>query len=259
MTTSSPAPFTAEEREQLILDHLPQVKMIGYRIWERINRKADLDDLISAGVVGLISAIDRFEPARGYKLKTYADFRIKGEIIETLRHLDTMSRRDRRTSKLILETTATLQQQLGRTPDAEEVAAAAGLSLAQHQAAALAYANSRVVTFDVVPAPQGPQTLTDAITAARFQDPKPLPEDHAATAQLANALRSALQSLTPEEERLLMLHYEEGRSLLALTQELDTSEWTLRRKHEGILSRLRTELEAYRSSSLTQPLNVSVF
>jgi len=81
-------PVAAEVREQLILEHLPQVRLIARRIHERLPESVSLDDLVSTGVVGLISAIDRFDASHNVKLKTYAEYKIRGAILDGLRGLD---------------------------------------------------------------------------------------------------------------------------------------------------------------------------
>jgi RNA polymerase sigma factor FliA len=78
----------AEERERLILEHLPQVRLIARRIHERLPESVNLEDLISTGTIGLIAAIDRFDPGHNVKLKTYAEYKIRGAILDSLRGLD---------------------------------------------------------------------------------------------------------------------------------------------------------------------------
>ena len=78
----------ADEREQLILEHLPQVRLIARRIHERLPESVSLDDLISTGIVGLIAAIDNFDTDHKVKLKTYAEYKIRGAILDSLRGLD---------------------------------------------------------------------------------------------------------------------------------------------------------------------------
>src|SRR5215211_1805722 len=92
-TTGSMYPYRAspkldnEERERLIMDHLPQVRLIARRIHERLPESVNLDDLVSTGVVGLIAAIDHFDPSHNVKLKTYAEYKIRGAILDSLRGL----------------------------------------------------------------------------------------------------------------------------------------------------------------------------
>src|ERR1051325_249942 len=129
------APDTAAaDREQLILDHLPQVRLIARRIHERVPESVTLDDLISTGVVGLISAIDRFDSSLNVKLKTYAEYKIRGAILDSLRGLDWAPRQQRKRSKQIEAAICAAEQRLHRSPSEEEIAAELGLSVEQYHA-----------------------------------------------------------------------------------------------------------------------------
>src|SRR5215471_12845943 len=106
--------MTNEERESLILEHLPQVRLIARRIQERLPESISLDDLISTGVIGLISAIDNFDPRHNVKLKTYAEYKIRGTILDSLRGLDWAPRQKRRKAKQIEAAVAASEQSLQR-------------------------------------------------------------------------------------------------------------------------------------------------
>src|SRR3954464_13673755 len=121
--------ITDEERECLILEHLPQVRLIARRIQERLPDSISLDDLVSNGVLGLISAIDNFEPLQNVKLKTYAEYKIRGAILDSLRGLDWAPRQKRRKSKQIEAAIAVAEQRLQRTPNEEEIAAQLEISI----------------------------------------------------------------------------------------------------------------------------------
>ncbi len=116
------ATIGAEEREQLILQHMPQVRLIARRIHDRLPETVSLEDLVSTGVVGLISAIDRYDPSHGVKLKTYAEYKIRGAILDSLRGLDWAPRQQRHRSKLIEGAIARLEQSLHRSPGEEDIA-----------------------------------------------------------------------------------------------------------------------------------------
>src|SRR5258708_11715611 len=120
-TAVEPCTFSPEERDQLIMDHLPQVKLVARRLHEKILGRADLDDLISAGTIGLIAAIDRFDPARQLQLKTYAEYKIRGAIIDHLRSLDGLSRDNRRRTKETNAARTGLERRLQRTATHAEV------------------------------------------------------------------------------------------------------------------------------------------
>src|SRR5579872_2518707 len=124
--------ITDEERERLILEHLPQVRLIARRIQERLPENISLEDLISTGVVGLISAIDNFDPSHNVKLKTYAEYKIRGAILDSLRGLDWAPRQKRRKAKQIEAAITTAEQRLQRPPGEEEIAAQLGIPLAEY-------------------------------------------------------------------------------------------------------------------------------
>ena len=123
----------ALHREALVLQHLPQVRLIAKRIHDRLPQHISLDDLISAGVVGLIEAIDHFDPSLNVQLKTYAERRIRGAIMDSLRELDWAPRETRKKAKLIEAAIHQVKQRLGREPSEEEIAAELRLPHAEYQ------------------------------------------------------------------------------------------------------------------------------
>jgi RNA polymerase sigma factor for flagellar operon FliA len=132
-TTYATPTMLPEVREQLILEHLPQVKLIARRIHERLPVSVSLDDLISTGILGLIAAIDRYDPTHDVKLKTYAEYKIRGAILDSLRELDWAPRQQRKRAKLIESAIAVLEQRLQRGPTEDEIASHLNLSMAEYQ------------------------------------------------------------------------------------------------------------------------------
>jgi RNA polymerase sigma factor for flagellar operon FliA len=120
------------ERERLILEHLPQARIIARRIHERLPESVNLDDLISAGTIGLIAAIDRFDPSHNVKLKTYAEYKIRGAILDSLRNLDWAPRPQRRRSKQVDKAILEMEQRLHRAPFEDEIARQLELSLEEY-------------------------------------------------------------------------------------------------------------------------------
>src|SRR5436305_8659331 len=121
--------MSAEERERIILEQLPQVRLIARRIQERLPESISLDDLISTGVIGVISAIDNFDPTQNVKLRTYAEFKIRGAILDSLRGLDWAPRQKRRRAKQIEAAISAAEQVLQRVPSEDEVAAELGIPI----------------------------------------------------------------------------------------------------------------------------------
>src|ERR1700674_913623 len=114
------------------MEHLPQVRLIARRIHERLRESVNLEDLISTGTLGLIAAIDRFDPDQNVKLKTYAEYKIRGAILDSLRGLDWAPRQHRKRSKQIEAAIAVVEQRLHRTPTEEEIAAHLGVGIEEY-------------------------------------------------------------------------------------------------------------------------------
>lgn len=133
MTNAANAPLTETERERIILEHMPQVRLIARRIHERVPGNVSLEDLISTGTIGLIAAIDRYDPTQGVKLKTYAEYKIRGAILDSLRQMDWAPRQQRKRARLIESAVTQLEQDLRREPTEEEIAQYLGISLDEYQ------------------------------------------------------------------------------------------------------------------------------
>src|SRR5437660_3004263 len=120
------------ERERLILEHLPQVRLIARRIQERLPENISLEDLVSTGIIGLIAAIDNFDPTHNVKLKTYAEYKIRGAILDSLRGLDWAPRQKRRKSKQIEAAVTAAEQRLQRSPTEDDIAQQLGISMDEY-------------------------------------------------------------------------------------------------------------------------------
>src|SRR5579872_4326404 len=109
-------PLDTAEREKLLTEHLPEVRYIARRIHERLPVQIPLEDLVHAGVIGLIDAVDKFDRSRDVQLKSYAKFRIRGAILDSLRASDWSPRRLRKQARQLEETSRMLSTELGRSP-----------------------------------------------------------------------------------------------------------------------------------------------
>ena len=127
------AGIPAPERDRLLLEHLPTVRYLARRIHERLPQHVELEDLISAGVVGLIDAFSKFDYTKKVLFKSYAQFRIRGAILDSLRTLDWSPRDLRRKGRAVEEAIRSTTQRLGRTPFEQEIAAEMELSLPEFQ------------------------------------------------------------------------------------------------------------------------------
>jgi RNA polymerase sigma factor for flagellar operon FliA len=121
------------EQERLLLEHLPIVRFLARRIHERLPQHVDIEDLVSAGVVGLMDAFTKFDPRRNVQFRSYAQFRIRGAILDSLRTLDWSPRDLRRKGRAVEEAVRALTARMGRSPGKAEIAKEMGVSLENYQ------------------------------------------------------------------------------------------------------------------------------
>jgi RNA polymerase sigma factor for flagellar operon FliA len=126
-------PVLTAEQERILLEHLPVVRFLARRIHERLPQHVDIEDLVSAGVVGLMDAFAKFDPDKRVQFRSYAQFRIRGAILDSLRTLDWSPRELRRKGRAVEEAIRVLTARQGRAPSENEVAAEMGLSLDDYQ------------------------------------------------------------------------------------------------------------------------------
>jgi RNA polymerase sigma factor FliA len=125
--------ITAEQREQLILEHLPQVRWIAASIHERLSDSTSQEDLVSVGILGLIAAVDNYNPAHNASLRTYAEYKIRGAILDSVRGLDGIAPHKRKRLRHVQDAIAKVEQTHKRSAREEEVAAELGISLAEYR------------------------------------------------------------------------------------------------------------------------------
>ncbi|MCU1312087.1 MAG: fliA [Candidatus Angelobacter sp.] len=123
----------AAERESVLLEQLPQVKFIARRIHDRLPPHVELDDLVNAGVIGLMDAMKKYDPAKKVMFKSYAQFRIRGAILDSLREMDWSPRILRKKARRIEEAHRKLSAELGRGATEQEIANELGMQLNDYQ------------------------------------------------------------------------------------------------------------------------------
>src|ERR1700683_4349520 len=124
-----PNKLTPQQKDKLIMEYAPLIKFIAQKIAVRLPSNIELDDLISSGVIGLMDAIEKYDPTRDNKFKTYAEFRIRGAILDELRARDWVARSVRDKAKLLDRTMIELESELGRTAADEEIAGKLNMSM----------------------------------------------------------------------------------------------------------------------------------
>ncbi len=197
------------DRQQLILDYYPLVRTIAGRMARRLPPSVDVDELINVGVLGLIDAIDRFDPERGVPFKSYAEIRIQGAMFDALRGDDWVPRSVRRKYNRIDQARRDLVQELGRNPTREELADRLGTSVEEYEALARDARINKLVSLDVPVTDEGTTPLVERLTRSDAESV----EDRLCHAELKEEVLHAVGNL-PEKERIAVtLYYMQGMTL----------------------------------------------
>ncbi len=231
--------LTPAERERRILEHLPQVRLIARRIHERLPESVSIDDLISTGIVGLISAIDRFDPIHQVKLKTYAEYKIRGAILDSLRGLDWAPRQQRKRAKQIEAAIAVAEQRLKRAPTEDEIAAQLGLSMAEYHEWLVDIRGVNLGSLEASSGEDDGRDLLKYISDKEENWPSRLVE----RAELERLLVEAIDRMPAIEKTVLSLYYQEELTLREIAKIVGLHESRISQLKSQALLRLRTYLE----------------
>ena len=231
--------ITADIRERLILEHLPQVKLIARRIHERLPVSVSIDDLISAGVLGLIAAIDRYDSSHDVKLKTYAEYKIRGAILDNLRGLDWAPRQQRRRAKLIESAINALEQQYHRMPTEEEIAAYLKLSVPEYQDW---LSEAKGLTLGSL---ENAGTEDDSCDLLRYlaDSDEQWPSQIVERAELERLLAEAIERMPQLEKTVLSLYYYEEMTLREIAKIVDLHESRISQLKSQAILRLRSYMQ----------------
>jgi RNA polymerase sigma factor for flagellar operon FliA len=229
---------TQQQREALIMDHLPQVRLIARRIHDRLPENVSLEDLVSAGTIGLISAIDRFDPALGVKLKTYAEYKIRGAILDSLRTVDWAPRQQRRRARQIEGTLAGLEQRLQRAPTEDEVAAELGISVDEYRGWTNDIHCLAVGSLEATGNDEDGRELIDFIPS----DEEMLPSNQLERAELGRLVSRALSRMPRVECTVITMYYQQEHTLREIAQHLNLHESRVSQLKTQAIARLRTFL-----------------
>ncbi|HJY05343.1 MAG TPA: FliA/WhiG family RNA polymerase sigma factor [Bryobacteraceae bacterium] len=238
-TTYTTPTMLPEVREQLILEHLPQVKLIARRIHERLPVSVSLDDLISTGILGLIAAIDRYDPAHDVKLKTYAEYKIRGAILDSLRELDWAPRQQRKRAKLIESAIAVLEQRLQRSPTEDEIANHLNLSMEEYQDWLSDARGLTLGSLENSGTEEEGRDLLRYVSDTEESWPSYLFE----RSELERLLARSIDRMPHIEKTVLSLYYYEELTLREIAQVVDLHESRISQLKSQAILRLRSQMQ----------------
>jgi RNA polymerase sigma factor for flagellar operon FliA len=228
-------------QEELVLGEIPQVYYIARRIHERLPQHVALEDLVHSGVIGLIDAVRNFDATRNVQFKSYAQFRIHGAIMDSLRDQDWASRRTRDKRKQLDGMVAKLALRLGRQPTDEELALEMGIELTALHKLLGRLDNLTMVGQQVAAGNDGEESV-DLVESAPAK-PEDDPFHQCLRTEMRDRLAQAITKLSPKEQQVVALYYKEELTMKEIAKVLDIGESRVSQLHSAALTKLRSTLE----------------
>lgn len=229
VTTKSTA-----ERNRLIAEFAPMARRVALRVARRTPSWIASEDLVSAAMVGLAEAAERYDSSRGEPFVAFATKRVRGAVLDELRRGDPLSRSARRSARQLGETLRSLEHKLGRPPEDHEVAAALGIEVEEYQDELAMLTHISTVGLEVA----------ETAGAAQVADAGPSPAGELERAQTLANLTAALKALQPRDAQILSLYYNEEFTYAEIGELLGVTESRVCQLHGRALARLRAAVES---------------
>jgi RNA polymerase sigma factor for flagellar operon FliA len=224
------------ERDRLIAEHVDMARRIAGRVARRVPEWIQPDDLVSAALIGLTEAAERFDASQGMPFIAFAERRIRGAVLDELRRGDVMPRRKRQAARKVGATLQKLEQKLGRAPEDNEAAAALGVSVDEYREDLQHLTQVSLVQLDEV------------VGESRPANENAWPSAELERTQLSKQLKDAIGTLPERDAQLLSLYYVEELSYAEIASVLSISESRVCQLHGRALARLRSQLSEEGSS-----------
>jgi RNA polymerase sigma factor for flagellar operon FliA len=225
------------DKNQLLTDHMPLVKRLAHHMKAKLPPSVEVDDLVQAGMIGLLDAISRYEETHGAQFETYAVLRIRGAMLDELRNSDWLPRSLRQNMRKIEAAMSTLQQKLGHPPTESEVAKLLKLSLADYQDMLSDGGGHQLVYYEDFHDNEGNDSFLDRYAV---DDADPL--RNLLDGDFRQAVIAAIDALPPREKILMGLYYEEEMNLKEIGAVMGVSESRVSQLHTQAVARLRAAL-----------------
>ncbi len=226
-------------RDKLIMDFTPLLKFISQKIATRLPSNIDVDDLFSAGVIGLMDAIDKYDPTRDNKFKTYAEFRIRGAILDELRDQDWVPRSIRDINKKEDKARVELERRLGRSPKDGEIAEFMEVPLEKYQKKQ-SYKVSMISIEELGGAQEGERrSLLECIENPNAKNPFTFLRHKG----LEDTLKQTVEELPDKQKLVLSLYYYEDLNLKEIGKIMNVTESRVSQLHSQAITKLKTKLK----------------
>lgn len=233
-------PWSQTERDDLIVKHLPLVRAIASRVREGLPVQVELDDLIHAGILGLVDAISKYDPEKKVIFHLYAKHRVRGAILDSLRQLDWASRDLRKRFKSIESLTQKLGQNFGRAPTEVEIAKAMGVPQDQYRRMTKELFNAGLTAGQPHRVERPDHTSFVEATEA----PDRRPDELLAHSELRTALDGVISTLPPRYQKVIRLYYDQDRTMKQIGSVLGVNESRVSQIHKAALEKLAVALRS---------------
>jgi RNA polymerase sigma factor for flagellar operon FliA len=231
-------------RDRLILNYAPIVKYVAGRLGSGLPAHVDEGDLVSYGLLGLISAIERYDPGRDVKFETYAFARIKGSILDELRALDWVPRSVRSRARQIERAMSELEAKLGRAPSDEELATKVGVTVGELEDSLTDISRSSIAALDELWTISGSGGDQVALIDTIEDEHGPEPQSALAQTELREIVADAITSLPEREKLVITLYYYEDLTLREIGEVLGVTESRVSQLHTKAILRLKARLSS---------------
>jgi RNA polymerase sigma factor for flagellar operon FliA len=230
----------ADEREKVIAEFLPIIKHLAFKVSRGFDDEGVTEDLISSGVLGLLEAMEKFDPARGIKLNTYAYLRIRGAMIDELRKRDWFPRSARTKAKKLEEVIRKLESRLGRYPSEEEVARELKIDLEDYLEMLKDFGSLSILSIEDISEISGVER--DGLIRYVMEDGAS-PEKCAEMRELESLLANELERLPEKQKLVLSLYYYEDLNMKEIAEILSITEARVSQIHSQAVLSLRTYMK----------------
>jgi RNA polymerase sigma factor for flagellar operon FliA len=226
--------------EEALREHLPMVRFLALRIRERLPQQVEMEDLISAGVVGLMDAMQKFDPEKKVQFRTYAQFRVRGAMLDSLRALDWGPRDLRRKGRAVEEAIRSLGARLGKAPTENDVAKEMGLDLNAYQQLLGELSGLELSSLNATPGEDAGVEALALLPAGPEDDPFLQCQSN----EMRRLLAQAIEDLPKRERMVLTLYYYEELTMREVGATLGVVESRVSQLHSSAMARLRVALGA---------------
>jgi RNA polymerase sigma factor for flagellar operon FliA len=231
---------SSQVSEEILRDHLPMVRFLALRIRERLPQQVEMEDLISAGVVGLMDALQKFDPKKKVQFRTYAQFRVRGAMLDSLRALDWGPRDLRRKGRAVEEAIRSLSAKFGKAPTESEVAKEMGLDLTAYQQLLGELSGLELSSLNAAPADDAGVEALALIPSGPEDDPFL----QCQSSEMRRMLGDAIAELPERERMVLTLYYYEELTMREVGATMGVVESRVSQLHSSAMARLRVALGA---------------